>query len=69
MKAYFCFRHVVLHYDFEKVISSILNLHLCYLNGCSFLAKEINRLRNEINRLSSKGMSNIYFKVTTGEKN
>ena len=24
--------------------------------------KEINRLRNEVNRLLSKGMSNIYFK-------
>ena len=26
--------------------------------------KETNRLRKEINRLLSKGMSNIYFKVT-----
>ena len=26
--------------------------------------KEINRLRKEINMLLSKGMSNIYFKVT-----
>ena len=26
--------------------------------------KEINRLRKEINRLLSKGMSNIYLKVT-----
>ena len=26
--------------------------------------KEINRLRKKINRLSSKGISNIYFKVT-----
>ena len=30
--------------------------------------KEINWLRKEINRLLSKGMSNIYFKVTI-EKN
>ena len=30
--------------------------------------KEINCLRKEINRLLSKGMSNIYFKVTI-EKN
>ena len=30
--------------------------------------KEINRLRKEINRLLSKGMSNIYLKVTI-EKN
>ena len=26
--------------------------------------KEINRFRKEINKLLSKGMSNIYFKVT-----
>ena len=26
--------------------------------------KDINRLRKEINRLVSKGMSNIYWKVT-----
>ena len=31
--------------------------------------KEINRLRKEMNRLLSKGMSNIYLKVTTEEKN
>ena len=31
--------------------------------------KEINRLRKEINRLLSKGMSNIYLKVTIEEKN
>ena len=30
--------------------------------------KEINRLRKEINKLLSKGMSNIYFKGTV-EKN
>ena len=30
--------------------------------------KEINRLRNEANRLLSKGVSNIYLKVTI-EKN
>ena len=28
-------------------------------------SKEINRLRKKINRLLSKGMSNIYLKVTT----
>ena len=27
-------------------------------------SKEINRLRKETNRLLSKGMSNIYLKVT-----
>ena len=31
--------------------------------------KEINRLRKEINRLLSKGMSNIYLKVAIQEKN
>ena len=31
--------------------------------------KEINRLRKEISRLLSKGMSNIYQKVSTEEKN
>ena len=30
--------------------------------------KEINRFRKEINRLLSKGMSNIYLKVTIGKK-
>ena len=33
------------------------------------LAKERNRLRKEINRLSSKEMANIYLKVTIEEKN
>ena len=28
------------------------------------LSKEINKLRKEMNRLLSKGMSNIYLKVT-----
>ena len=32
-------------------------------------SKEINRFRKEINRLLSKGMSNIYLKVTIEEKN
>ena len=31
--------------------------------------QEINRLGNEINRLLSKGRSNIYLKITTEEKN
>ena len=31
--------------------------------------KEINRLRKEIKRLLSKGMSNIYLKATIGDKN
>ena len=31
--------------------------------------KEINKLRKEMNRLLSTGMSNIYLKVTTKEKN
>ena len=31
--------------------------------------KEINRLRKEIYKLLSKGMSNIYLKVTIEEKN
>ena len=35
-----------------------------YLNSI----KEMNRLRKEINRLLSKGMSNIYLKITI-EKN
>ena len=30
--------------------------------------KEINRLRKEMNRLLSKGMSNIYLKVTIQKK-
>ena len=31
--------------------------------------KEINRLRKEINRLLSKGISNIYLKINIEEKN
>ena len=37
-------------------------------NGCS-LIREINGLRQEINWLLSKGMSNIYIEVTIEEKN
>ena len=42
---------------------------MCYFNGCFewmlfSSVKEINRLLKEINRLLSKGMSSIYFKVT-----
>ena len=33
------------------------------------LVKEINRLRKQIHRLLSKGMSNIYLKITVVEKN
>ena len=28
---------VVLDYDFEEVVLSILNLHLYYFNGCSLI--------------------------------
>ena len=61
MKAYFRYRHTLLQsrFDFE----------LCSFNGCfqwMFFnsIKEMNRLRKEMNRLLSKGMSNIYLKVT-----
>ena len=53
---------------------SILNLSCVFLsndfNGCSLMDdfNELNRLRKEINRLLSEGMSNIYLKVTM-EKN
>ena len=44
-------------------------IHMCCFNGCSLIQskffnssiKEINRLRKEINRLFSKGMSTIYL--------
>ena len=36
-------------------------------NGCYWI-KEVNSLRKEINRLLSKGMSNICLKVTITEK-
>ena len=39
-------------------------MNVPYLNSI----KEMNRLRKEINRLLSKGMSNIYLKITI-EKN
>ena len=38
---------------------------MCSFNECSFNSiKEIYILRKEINRLLSKGMSNIYLKFT-----
>ena len=38
---------------------------MCSFDECSFNSiKETYRLRKEINRLLSKGMSNIYLKVT-----
>ena len=38
---------------------------MCSFDECSFNSiKEIYRLRKETNRLLSKGMSNIYLKVT-----
>ena len=51
----------------EKIVlrfSFPLNLDLCSFNGWMLfnLVKEINTLRKKINRLLSKGMSNIYFK-------
>ena len=49
---------------------------MCFFNECSLIKeinrllsnafnsiKEINRLRKEVNKLLSKGMSNIYLKV------
>ena len=36
--------------------------------GCSLIQLKKNRLKKEINRLLSKGMSNVYLKVTI-EKN
>ena len=35
------------------------------LSDVFYSIKEIKRLRKELNRLLSKGMSNIYLKVTT----
>ena len=55
---------VVLDCDFESVILFILSLHQIFFNRI----KEINGLRKEINRLLSKGMSNIYLNVSI-EKN
>ena len=37
MKAYFCYRHVIIDYDFEQVILPILKLHICSFNGCSLI--------------------------------
>ena len=54
----------------ELFVLSIFNLRLCHFNGWMFFnsIKEINRLRKEANTLLSKGISNIYSKVTI-EKN
>ena len=51
---------------FEQVILSILNLHLCSFTWC-FYWIFFSSIKG-INRLISKGMSNIYLKVTI-EKN
>ena len=37
-------------------------------NGYSLVVKKINRSLKEINRLLSKGMSNMYLKVTIEKK-
>ena len=64
---------VVLEYNFEFVILSILNLYLCSFNR-SFQwmffnsIKEIKTFRKEINKFLSKVMSNIYSKVATEKK-
>ena len=40
-----------------------------FFNGCSLIQlKKINRLRKEMNRLISKGTSNIYLNVTIEKK-
>ena len=73
LKAYFWCRNMLLYTrDLEKVILSILDLHLCYFNECfswMFLSsvKEISYWK-KINRLLCKGLPNIYLKVTI-EKN
>ena len=56
---FFVMSYVVLDYDFEQVILSILNLHLCSYIGCFqwmffSLIKEVNRL---IRKGISKGIS------------
>ena len=56
----------VLHYEFEWVILSILNFHLFSFNGCFKWMFFISI--KEVNRLTSKGMSNIYLKVTIEKK-
>ena len=53
-----------------KMLRVTMKAYLCYRHTLLRIVhvfhsiKEINRLRNEINRLLSKGMSNIYSKVT-----
>ena len=68
MKDYFCYRHAF----FQAMTLRRFDFDLCSFNGCfqwMFFnsIKEINRLRKEINRLLSKGMSNIYLKVAIGK--
>ena len=61
MKAYFCY-----DYDLENVIFSILNLHLRSFILC-FKWMFFSLIKG-INRTISKGMSNIYSKVTIEKK-
>ena len=58
--------YIFLHCNFEKVILSILNLHLCSFSGC-FLCMLFSSI-NEIYRLIRKKMSNICLKVTIEKK-
>ena len=67
MKAFFANVKLYSRLRFEQVISSILILHLCFLIDVFTSINEINRLRKEINRLLSKGMSKICLKVTIGK--
>ena len=63
----------MLYYTLRLWVGSILNLHVCSFGGCFWWmifnsVKEISRLLKEINKLSNKGMPNIYLKVTIDRK-
>ena len=74
MKAYFCCRNTFFKTTtLNRLIYHFFNLQLSSFNGyfqwILFTSiKEIDRLRKEINRFLSKGMSYIYLKVTIEKK-
>ena len=57
-------------HSLSLIVPLVVNrCHSMYQSSVFNLVREINMLREEINRALSKGMSNIYLKVTIEEKN
>ena len=66
LKAYFWQRNTLFYTTTLSRLFYLFYIYTCVLLMDVF--KEINRLSNEINRLLSKGMPNIYLEVTIEKK-